>query len=62
MNQKGRYLDINNKYHREDGPAINEDNYSEWLIHGVTHREDGPAIIYHNNNRRYWVINNKRIL
>ena len=38
---------INNKLHREDGPAIeyaNDDKF--WYKNGMMHREDGPAIVY----------------
>lgn len=31
---------LNNKYHREDGPAVDLPNYKEYLIHGVNHRDD----------------------
>src|SRR5690606_18802809 len=35
-----------NKYHREDGPAVNYPNGScEWWRNGKLHREDGPAVI-----------------
>jgi hypothetical protein len=38
---------LNNKYHREDGPAVDLPNYKEYLIHGVNHRDgDDPAIVY----------------
>ncbi len=36
---------VNNKLHREDGPAIEKSNGTkEWYINGKCHREDGPAI------------------
>jgi len=60
---------LNDKYHREDGPAIefaNGDKY--WYLNGKCHREDGPAIEYANGGTEYWISNkhipqldNKRI-
>ncbi len=48
------YYKINNKYHREDGPAhiIYGDGYGKkwkeyWYKNGKKHREDGPAEIYY---------------
>jgi len=41
---------LNDKYHREDGPAYQEwyDNgqkyQEEWYLNGQLHRKDGPAI------------------
>lgn len=38
---------INDKWHRDDGPAIEHANGSEmWYKNGVIHRDDGPAIIW----------------
>ena len=51
------YLD--DKYHREDGPAIeyaNGDKY--WFLNGKYHREDGPAIDYADGTK-YWFLNDK---
>ena len=37
---------VNNKYHREDGPAIIYSNgYRAWMKNGVYHRIGAPAII-----------------
>ena len=50
---------LNNKYHREDGPAVeyaNGDKY--WCLNGKLHREDGPAIEYANGETRYWINGN----
>ena len=36
---------LNEKLHREDGPAIEySDGGKSWYINGKRHREDGPAI------------------
>jgi hypothetical protein len=36
---------VNEKLHREDGPAIEERNGDKyWYINGRIHRKDGPAI------------------
>lgn len=38
---------LNNLWHREDGPAILYDNgHEEWYIHGRLHRAGGPAITF----------------
>ncbi|WP_139794293.1 hypothetical protein [Chromobacterium violaceum] len=34
----------NGELHRDDGPAVECDEFREWWSHGVLHREDGPAI------------------
>lgn len=34
---------LNNKKHREDGPAVESPILKEWWINGELHREDGPA-------------------
>lgn len=39
-----RIWKLNNKLHREDGPAIEDPNGDKyWFINGQCHREDGPA-------------------
>jgi len=36
---------LNDKCHREDGPAIEHaDGSKSWYLNGKLHREDGPAI------------------
>jgi hypothetical protein len=53
---------INDKLHREDGPAIEHTNGDKyWFINGKYHREDGPAFESPNGNK-YWYINGERIL
>ncbi|MHA2085135.1 MAG: hypothetical protein ACXABD_15370 [Candidatus Thorarchaeota archaeon] len=51
------YLD--NKRHREDGPAIDCANGDKiWYLNDKLHREDGPAIEY--VSRKEWYLNGKR--
>ena len=53
------YYKLNNKLHREDGPAIEyADGGKEWWINGKLHREDGPAI-EDVNGTKLWYKNNK---
>jgi hypothetical protein len=38
---------LNNRIHREDGPAIESANgHKSWYLYGDCHRIDGPAIEY----------------
>ena len=40
-----KYWYLNDKLHREDGPALEyADGYKEWWLNGKLHREDGPAV------------------
>jgi hypothetical protein len=50
---------LNDKRHREDGPAIERSNGDKsWFLHGELHREDGPAVEY-SNGGKYWYINDE---
>lgn len=41
---------------REDGPAIERNDFKTWLINGNRHREDGPAHIDLITDRvEYWI-------
>jgi len=54
-----QYWYVNDKLHREDGPAIicaNDDQY--WYVNDNLHREDGPAVIYANGDQE-WYVNGK---
>jgi hypothetical protein len=56
---KGWYL--NDKLHREDGPAIEwADGYKSWYLNGKRHREDGPAVEYHTGGKE-WYLNGKHM-
>jgi hypothetical protein len=47
---------LNDKYHREDGPALEySDGSRYYFANGKLHREDGPAIEYPNGNKSYWI-------
>jgi len=44
--------------HRENGPAILENNGSEkWFLNGQLHRDYGPAVIYADGSKFYWFKN-----
>jgi hypothetical protein len=52
------YLD--NKPHREDGPAVEYyGGTKEWYINGQRHREDGPAMEIFNGTNE-WYLNDIR--
>ena len=56
-----KYWLLNDKLHREDGPAIEcSDGRKFWYLHGKYHREDGPAIEYRNGEKR-WFLNDKEV-
>ena len=63
------YWYINDRFHREDGPAIEYANGNKsWYLNGYLHREDGPAIENADGTTEYWVndnyitqLDNKRI-
>ena len=48
---------LNDKLHREDGPAIElADGDKVWYINGKEHREDGPAMEYA-DGEKVWSLN-----
>ena len=50
---------LNDKLHREDGPAMEwADGSKSWYLNDKLHREDGPAIEYANGDK-YWYLNGK---
>jgi hypothetical protein len=50
---------LNDKLHREDGPAIEYvGGYKSWYLYGKRHREDGPAIESF-NGYKYWYLNDQ---
>ena len=56
-----KYWYVNDKLHRENGPAIEEANDTKrWYINDKLHREDGPAIEYANGTKQWWV-NDRRL-
>ena len=51
---------LNEKYHRENGPAIEyADGSKLWWLNNNRHREDGPAIECANGTKE-WYLNGKR--
>ena len=51
---------LNDKLHREDGPAIEgADGSKFWYLNGKLHREDGPAIEKADGSKG-WYLNGKR--
>lgn len=56
--EKVRYYNRNDKLHREDGPAIEYKNKTEyyWYHNGLRHRENGPAVEYTNGDK-FWYRN-----
>ena len=52
---------LNNKLHREDGPAIeNADGSKYWFLNGKLHREDGPAAEWADGTK-LWYLNDKEL-
>ena len=50
---------LNDKKHREDGPAVEFVNGSKlWYLNGEQHRVDGPAAVYVDGGR-HWYLNGK---
>ena len=56
-----KYWFLNDKRHREDGPAIEwpDGKTKEWYLNGKLHREDGPASEWANGTKEWW-LNGKR--
>lgn len=51
-----KYWYLNDKPHREDGPAVELANGSKyWYINGKVHREDGPAVELANGKKGWWI-------
>ena len=52
---------LNNKYHREDGPAIEYPNGTKhWFLNGKYHREDGPAVEWPDGSK-HWLFNGEEV-
>lgn len=50
---------LNDKLHREDGPAVEHANGDKfWYLNGKAHRVDGPAV-EHANGDKFWKLNDK---
>jgi len=56
-----KYWYLDNKLHREDGPAVEwNDGELWWYLNGGFHREDGPAIVRLDSNN-VWFLNNREL-
>ena len=54
-----KYWFLNDKLHREDGPAMEyADGTKYWHINGELHREDGPAVEYADGTKRWYLKGN----
>ena len=52
---------LNNKLHREDGPAIEcADGTKRWFLYGELHCEDGPAIV-NIEGTKFWFLHGIRL-
>jgi hypothetical protein len=49
---------LNDKLHREDGPAVEYTDGRNWYLNGKLHRVDGPAMECYNGSK-YWFLNDK---
>ncbi len=51
------YLNKQDQYHREDGPALEfDDGTKKWFINGLRHRTGGPAIEWSNGDKTYFLV------
>jgi len=51
-----KYWLLNNKLHREDGPAVEySDGTKRWYLNGERHRTDGPAIEYADGSKEWYL-------
>lgn len=46
---------LNGRYHRLDGPAIENPGGRFWFKNGERHREDGPAVEYKDGTREWYI-------
>ena len=52
---------LNDKLHREDGPAMEwADGSKSWYLNGKLHREDGPAYESANGSKS-WYLNDEEV-
>ena len=49
------YYNDNGELHREDGPAVVNEDGESWYLNGALHREDGPAVIS-KDGRKAWCV------
>lgn len=62
INGSIKYWFIDNKFHRDDGPALenNKSGSKSWFIENELHRDDGPALIVPDEEPLYY-LHGKRI-
>jgi hypothetical protein len=52
---KGKYWYKDGQLHRDDGPAVEQDNGTKrWYKHGKKHRDDGPAVIWPDGSKLWY--------
>jgi len=52
---------LNDKLHREDGPAVEyADGTKHWYLNDNLHREDGPASVWADGTK-YWYVNGEQL-
>jgi hypothetical protein len=52
---------LNDKLHREDGPAVEcADGSKYWYLNDKRHREDGPAVEYADGTK-HWYLNGEQL-
>ena len=56
-----KYWYLNDKLHREDGPACEYPNGDKlWYLNDKLHREDGPAF-EHASGAKFWYLDGKEL-
>jgi len=51
-----KYWELNGRYHRLDGPAIEWANGDkQWRVNGYPHRMDGPAVDHIDGYKEWWI-------
>jgi hypothetical protein len=51
-----KYWYLNDKRHREDGPAVEyASGFKSWWLNDKLHREDGPAIECADGDKFWWL-------
>jgi hypothetical protein len=61
INGKNKYVNFTNKtgeFHRDDRPAIIEEDREEWYQNGKLHRLDGPALFFEDGFEEYYIEDN----
>ena len=60
-NNGTKYWYLNDKLHREDGPAVEDaDGTKHWYLNDKLHREDGPAIEDADGSKS-WYLNGEQL-